>query len=125
MAAKDQLENLRKAMTIGMKPEEAEFLSSIEQQIKKLEDYQTLAQRPAIRELLDWAVRQISSINGQLSTRGPLQFTGREAERLAMIDRKDVLLYIVGLFNVNVQLENLDKELADRVKTFEEYQTGR
>ncbi len=112
-------------MTVGMKPEEAEFLSSIERQIKKLEDYQTLSQRPAIRELLDWCYRAISATNVQLSTDRALQQDRREAERLAMIDKKDVLLYIVGLFNVTAELETLEKDLAERVKTFEDYQAGR
>lgn len=112
-------------MSKGMREEERADLQSIEQQIKRMEDYQTLAGRPAIKELLDWCMREIASIKTQLSTRSPLQYTGREEERLAMIDRKDVLLYFVGLFNVSANLETLEKDLDERVKTFEDYQNQR
>ncbi len=125
MSAPDTLNRLRNVMSRGMTSEEFSELNTIENRIKKLEDYQTLAGRPAIREFLDWCLREVSLVKTKLSTDRDLHKDRREAERLAMIDRKDILLYFVGLFNTQADLDAIDQDLADRVKTFEDYQAGR
>ncbi len=119
------LDDLRKVMEKGMRDEERADLVSIEQRIKRMEDYEALAGRPAIKDLLDWCLRDIGSIKARLSTDRALHQDRREAERLAMIDRKDMLLYIVGLFNVSAQLEAIRLDLEEKKKTFQEYQNGR
>lgn len=124
MAARDQLERFKKAITIGMRPEEQQDLESISQRVKKLDDYQTLAQRPAIRELLSFFTADIAAINARLSTDRELQRDVHTQERLAMLDRKDVLLYLVALFDPSAELETLEKELDARATDFEKYNAG-
>ncbi|MDE1944816.1 MAG: hypothetical protein KGI03_00890 [Patescibacteria group bacterium] len=121
MAAHDQLDRLRKAAEIGIRPEDARELRDIEKRIKLLEDYEGLAKRPAIAGLLDWARRDIASTNERLSTDRELMRDGREAERLAMLERKDVLSYLLVLFNPREELDSIEKELSARAYTFEEY----
>ena len=125
MSARDQLERLQKAMEIGMRPEEANDLREIEKRIKLLEDYTALAGRPGIRDFIDWCKRDVRSGNDRLSTDRALLADGRQAERDAILNRKDILLYFVALFDTSIELENLEKEISDRAQTFEEYNHGR
>lgn len=112
-------------MTRGFRPEESKELSQIELRIKQLENYKALAQTPGIKDLIDWSRRGIREINDTLSTDREIQYSGREAERFAMLDKKDVLLYFVGLFDPQAELDSIEKELSERAQDFEEYQTGR
>lgn len=121
MDAAASLDRLRKAVEIGTRPEEQEYLRITEHRIKMLKDYEGLAQRPAIRDLLDYFKRDIRTINERLSTDRDFQTDRHTAERLAMLERKDVLLYLVGLFDPHEELDALAKELTERAINFEQY----
>lgn len=125
MSALNKLSELRATMEKGFKPDEARELRQIDLRIKALNDYQELAQRPGISELLQWCRRGIGEINETLSTDRELLKDGREGERLAMLEKKDILLYLTGLFNPQAELDEIEKELSDRVEVFKEYQEGR
>lgn len=124
MAAADALERYRKSVEIGMRDEDRLLLRDTEKRIKLLESYKAFFEIPAVRDFADWAARDIRSINETLSTSRELHLRSSE-ERLAMIDRKDVLLYLIGLFDPSAELETLEKELTEKAERFEEYQAGR
>lgn len=121
MSARIQLERLRKAMEIGLRDEDISDLRDIEKRIKNLEDYATLAKRPGISQLLDWCKGDIRGINDRLSTDVVLMKDGHEGERFAILNRKEILLYFVGLFDPYAELDLLEKELSDRAQQFDEY----
>lgn len=125
MSARDQLERLRSAMEVGMRPEESQDLREIEKRVKLLEDYNALSGRPGIKDFIDWCKREIRSGNDRLSTDRALLSDGRQAERDAILNRKEILLYFIQLFDTSAELENLEKEISDRAQTFEEYNAGR
>lgn len=125
MSARDQLDRLRTAMEVGMRPEEQGELRDVERRIKMLEDYTTLSGRPGIKDFIDWCIREVRSGNDRLSTDRVLLADGRQAERDAILNRKEILLYFVGLFDTHAELESLEKEISDRAQTFEDYNQSR
>lgn len=108
-----------------MRPEERDELRGIEQRIKTLENYESLGTQPAIKDFVQWARTEISSGMERLSTDRALLADGHAHERLAILDRKDMLLYLIGLFSPSEELKALEKEMAKRSDMFEEYQSGR
>lgn len=125
MSAIDQLQRFRVALERGQRPDEVEDLRSIEARIKQLQDYEKLSKTPGIRDLIDWCRRGVREMNELLSTDRDLLRDGREGERLAMLERKDVLLYFIGLFDPAAELDEIEKELSEKASQFEEYQEGR
>lgn len=121
MSAIDRLSQLREVVSAGMTDEDRRDLHATEQRIKQLEDYSVLKARPGIKDLIDWSMRGIREINDQLSTDRDLLKDGHEHERLAMLDRRDILLYFVGLFNPEAELDEIEKYLTDRIVAFSEY----
>jgi hypothetical protein len=120
MAAIDQLDRLRKAVERGQRPDEAKDLRDIEKRIKTLDDYDSLAKRPAIAELLQWMKDEISGINERLSTDRKVDQQA-VTERLAIMEKRDVLLYFVGLFDPSAELASIEKMLLAKVEEYEEY----
>lgn len=125
MSATDQLARFRKALERGQRPEEGNELRQIELRIKQLENYLLLAKTPGIADLIEYCRRGIREVNDLLSTDRELSKDGRGAERLAMLEKKEVLLYFVGLFDPSAELDQIEKELSERSQAFEDYQTGR
>ena len=125
MAASNALERYRKSVEVGMRDEERAYLSTVEKRIKQLENYLTLGKNPAIQDFSEWAKRDISSINVRLSTERELMLDGHAAERLAMLDRKDVLLYLIGLLDPSAELEVIENQLNEDAERYEGYQEGR
>lgn len=125
MSARNQLDRYRAGVSVGMRPEEAQLLREMERRIKTLESYQKFAEMPAIQDFAQWAQGDIRAINDRLSTDGALLKDGREGERLAMLNRKDVLLYLLGLFDPSAELEAIEKFLSPLADRFEGYQEGR
>lgn len=112
-------------MEKGMRPEEGLELRQIEIRIKQLNNYKDLAGTPGIVDLLEWCRRNIRQTNDALSTDRELHEAGRTAERLAMLEKKEVLLYFVGLFDPQAELDSIEKELTDHTQSFEDYQQDR
>lgn len=108
-----------------MRAEEISSLNDIERRIKELSDYQSLGQRPAIKDFTGWAARDIASTNERLSTDRSLMADGKSGERYAMLERKEILLYLINLFDPSAELEGLEKDLVERAESFEEYQSER
>lgn len=125
MTANIQLERLRNAMSKGMRPEESLELSAIEKRIKLLEGYQSLANHSSIKDFISWCKLGITEINDRLTSDRELSKSLLESERLALFDKKDILMYFVSLFDPSAELDSLDKELADRAESFEQYQGDR
>lgn len=121
MAARDQYERLRHSVEIGMREDDVRDLRDAERRLKLAEDRAALAQRPGILELIRWAKSDINSVNERLSTDRALLKDGREAERLAMLERKDVLSYLLVLFDPSAELEALEQEFSKSAEQFEEY----
>lgn len=125
MAINETFDRLRKAMERGLTDDDRSYLSVVEKQIKKMRGYEVLAENPAIKDYLDWCKTSIKGINRSLSTDRELQDDRHHAERLAMMEKKDVLMYFIGLFDTKAALDALEKELADRAEEFEQYQSNR
>lgn len=125
MSIQTQLDRLRKAMTVGMNEEDHSYLSILEKRIKELEDFESLGQRPAIRQFIDYCVREVKTVNDRLSTDVVLLKDGREGERLAMINRKEIFLYFISLFNTSADLESLERQVSAEAENFEGYQSKR
>lgn len=125
MSASEQLNRYRKSVEEGMRPDEAVRLRELERRIKTLESYEKFANMPAIKDLRSWATREIVSINQRLSTDAVLLHDGHEGERLAMLNRKDVLLYFLGLLDPIAELEEIERSLSTDATVFENYQENR
>lgn len=125
MSAHEAIERYRSAIEKGARDEEKVYLHGLEKRVKQLENYQALGQTPAIKDFTGWAKRDIHNTNDRLSTDQVLQRDGHEAERLAMLNRKEVLLYLIGLFDPSAELEIIEKQLSEDAETFESYQEGR
>lgn len=119
------LDRFRKAIEIGMRPDERKELLQIERSVKELEDAELLLERPAIMRLLQWCRSNVRDLNEQLSTDEELMKDGLEGTRLAMLKKKEILLYFIGLFDTKAQLEEIAKDLDDRSTAFEDYQQDR
>ena len=123
--AKTSLERFRSAVEKGLTNENRDELIAIEKRIKTLEDYSNLANHIGIQDLLRWIKSNITEINEQLMTDRKMLYAGREAERLALIDKKDMFIYFASLFDPSLELENLDKYLQEQSEVFESYNAPR
>lgn len=112
-------------MSTGIRSDEESELRGIENRLKELENREHLATQPGIADLISWCRRNVLALNEQLSTDRELQGASREHERLAMMDKKDVLLYLIALFDPARDLAALESELAARAEIFEDYQKNR
>jgi hypothetical protein len=121
MSATGQLERLRKSAERGGGHHgDAGDLKAIEMRIKLLESYESLATTPGIADLLKWCRDEIIATNDRLSTERKVDFQS-SLERLAIIEKRDVLLYLVGLFDPKAELESLETMLTEKAEEFEKY----
>lgn len=124
MSARDSLERYRKSVEIGMRDEDRSYMHEMERRIKTLENYASLGEQPAIHDFVEWAKRDIRAMNVHLSTDRGVNPEANQ-KRLAMIDRKEVLLYLVGLFSPHEELAFLESALNEQAQKFEDYQSDR